>query len=112
VPKQKPQKKKRGSSIYLSPSLDGHLVPYKGKRFLVIQIDKDRPFDFVTKELADFTIFDKKFGVVIANISKIARGRLLVSLMSHVSLEYTAKTIRDAVRIAERQMEWYSKAIS
>ena len=98
--------------MYLLPSLDGHNVPYKGKRFWVIEIEKDRPFDFVNKELADFAVFDKKYGNVIANLTKKRRGKVVVSLMSHVALEFSAKNIRDAVRIADRQMDLYIKAIS
>ena len=86
----------RNKSTYSLPSLDG----------------QDRPFDFVHKELADFAVWDKVYGNVTALLTKKPRGKFVVSLMSHVALEYSADDIRDAVRIADREMELYMKAIS
>jgi len=102
----------RNKSKYLLPSdLNGNNVPYKGKRFWVIEIEKDRPYDFINKEMADFAVWDKVYGNVTALLTKKPRRKFVVSLMSHVALEYGADVIRDAVRIADREFENYMKAI-
>jgi hypothetical protein len=36
---------------YKPPQLSGHNVAYKGKRYWVIEIDNDHPFEFVDASL-------------------------------------------------------------
>jgi hypothetical protein len=51
--------KTRNVSIHSVPSLTGYKVPYKGRRYWVIEIENDRPFDFVSKELSDFAVLKR-----------------------------------------------------
>jgi hypothetical protein len=106
-----PARKARPRSRYQMPALNGQNVRYKGTRFLVVEIEKDLPFIFVDKELADFAVFDMRDGAVIATLKTNRKGGYRVCLVSHVAMEFDAENLKEAVRIADREMNRYVKAV-
>lgn len=51
------------------PELSGHSVAFKGRRYWIIEVDVDHPFDWVTTDL-----YDKELGVTIAFASSKRGG--------------------------------------
>jgi hypothetical protein len=62
-------------SLNKLPVLNGHNVAFKGKRFWVIEVDEDHPFEWVTADLAQYVVYDKPIGATIATCSKLPRGK-------------------------------------
>lgn len=87
-------------SMYKPPPLDGHVVPYRGKRYWVIEVDEDHPFEWVSDDVAQWAIFDKLMGYVIATIYFHEDDRLWVYMATQVDSGYAVDSLPDAVRVA------------
>src|SRR3954449_4727747 len=61
-------------SRYKPPELTGHKVAFKGRRWWIIEVDEEHPFDWVTSELGSFAIYDKAEGSVVGCASRAERG--------------------------------------
>jgi hypothetical protein len=97
---------------FARPHLDGHRVLYKGKRYWVIEVDADHPFEGIDASCAEFVVYDLLARGVVATATKMAKGRYACSLMSHVALTYSVDSVRDMVMTSAKEMNRYMKAIS
>jgi hypothetical protein len=59
---------------YQSPEFSGHNIAFKGKRYWIIEVDEDHPFDWVSVDLGQLAVYDKELGTTIAFASKKRRG--------------------------------------
>jgi hypothetical protein len=61
-------------SHYTPPKLNGHTVAYKGRRYWVIGIENDRPFEWITRDFGEYAIWDGALDGIIAWASKAEGG--------------------------------------
>ena len=59
---------------YKPPELSGHNVAFKGRRYWIIEVDEDHPFDWVSTDLGKFAVYDKELSTTIAFASRNRRG--------------------------------------
>jgi hypothetical protein len=59
---------------YTPPELNGHKVAYRGRRFWIVEVDEDHPFDWVAAESGQYAIYDALFGSTIAYASEDPGG--------------------------------------
>ncbi len=99
-------------SKYERPTLNGQRVPYKGRRFWVVEVDAQEPFgDF--HDDADYLIWDGgDGGYPIALVKRLSRGRYEVATLTHVELTGIASSIRECVPVANKLLDEYMKAVS
>lgn len=55
-------------SRYTPPKLNGHNVAFKGKRWWIIEVDDDHPFEGHPFDGEMFIVFDKLEGWVLASV--------------------------------------------
>jgi hypothetical protein len=94
------------------PKLNGHKVAYRGRRYWVIEIDDDHPFEYFDASHGEFVIYDRRDAVVIATASRMEGGIYQCRLNSHVEISCEAQNIKDAVKASANAMDEYQKAIS
>jgi hypothetical protein len=88
---------------YTEPELEGHSVPYKGKRFWVIDVDADHPFEWVDAEVGNYAVYDKTMRCVIATIQVDDDGRFWVKMATQCDSGFLADSLQDAAQCAGRQ---------
>ncbi len=95
---------------YSFPTLNGHKVLYKGRRYLAFSVSKSYPFeDF--ESMASFVIWDGKYGAVFA-MGKINLDGSYVGELgaSHVSIDIAKKrSLREFLDEAIKTQERYFK---
>jgi|LauGreDrversion4_2_1035121.scaffolds.fasta_scaffold12514_9 hypothetical protein len=89
-----------GRIVYTPPELDGHAVPYKGKRYWVIAVDDAHPFDWVSSDIASHAIYDKSMGYVIATVKPMDHCRMWVQMATQCDSGFLVEDLRDAVQTA------------
>jgi len=94
---------------YTPPETNGNAVPYKGKRYWVIEVNEEHPFEWVDSEVADFAVYDKLMGYVNATIIVKEDGRLWVQMATHCDSGFHATDLKEAARTAGRQDEYMSR---
>jgi hypothetical protein len=97
---------------YHRPDIGNNTLAYKGRRYWVIELAQDGKFDFVTKELGDYVLWDCLFNGVLATIKNTKGGGVVGSLMSHVELSYSFRNIEDAAKTLPTYYEGYIKHIT
>ncbi len=97
---------------YTRPDIGNNTIAYKGRRYWVIKLAQDGKFDFVTKELGDYVLWDCLFNGVIATIKDAKEGGVIGSLLSHVELSYSFESVDEAANSLPVQYENYLKYIS
>ncbi|MDH6421604.1 hypothetical protein M2131_001545 [Polynucleobacter sphagniphilus] len=96
-------------NIYTRPVLVGHNVPYKGKRYWVIQIDKDHPFENYENDCS-YIVFDKECGCVISWCEKTDDGSFK-GYIQYVqgSIDVDGKTPKELVNSVIRWSNWIER---
>ena len=56
------------------PTLKGHVIAFKGRRFWVIQIDEEHPFGWVTSEFGELAVYDLSCDLILGYASRKANG--------------------------------------
>ncbi len=92
--------------VYLPPEINGHNVPYKGKRYWVIEVDADHPFEWVDSETANFAVYDKSMRYVIATVQLDDDGRYWVQMATHCESALIADDLKDAAQSAGKRMDY------
>ena len=83
---------------YTSPEIAGHNVPYKDKRYWVIEVDAEHPFEWVDSAVANYAVYDKSMRYVIATIKTQSDGKLWVQMATHCDSGFVADDLRGAAR--------------
>ena len=97
---------------YTPPELCGHNVPYKGKRYWVIEVDAEHPFEWVDAETAHFAAYDKYMRCVVALLTAQEDGSLWVQMATQCDSGFYAGTLKEAAQSAGardehmRRMGW------
>ena len=94
---------------YTSPEIAGHNVPYKGKRYWVIEVDADHPFEWVDSEVANYAIYDKSMRYVIATIQTQSDGKLWVQMATQCDSGFVADDLRGAAQSAGHQDQYMTR---
>jgi hypothetical protein len=89
--------------LYTAPELNGHSVPYKGKRYWVIEVDSEHPFEWVDYSIANYAVYDKAIGYVIATIQNYEDGSVFVNMATHCESGFDAADLKEAAQGAGRQ---------
>jgi hypothetical protein len=91
---------------YPPPQLDGNNVPYKGTRYLVIEVDAEHPFEFVTADFAKFAVYDKSMKWVTATVQPRDGGQFWVQMATQCDSGFLANSLKDAAQGAGRQLAY------
>jgi hypothetical protein len=62
---------------YTPPELEGHKVAYRGRRFWIIEVDEQHPFDWVEAVFGEYTIWDAADVATAGYAKKDPRGGFL-----------------------------------
>jgi hypothetical protein len=100
------------SQRYQPPELNGHKVAYKGMRFWVIEIEEDRPFEWLSKDIADYAIYDKREQDILAcALRDQPDGFICTVSLGQITHEKHVDDIRELGVFANREilpmMKWY-----
>lgn len=95
--------------MYTSPELNSHNVPYKGKRYWVIEVDKGHPFEWVDSTTANYAVYDKTMRCVIATIQADDDGRFWVQMATQCESGFFAVDLRAAAQGAGRQDKYMAR---
>lgn len=69
----------------------------------MIEVDADHPFERVDTEVANYAVFDKSMGYVIATIQADDDGRFWVQIATQCDSGFHGDSLQDAAQIAGRQ---------
>ena len=94
---------------YTPPELDGHNVPYKGKRYWVIEVDSEHPFEWVDSKVANYAVYDKSMGYVIATVQGRKDGKFWVQMATQCDSGFVADDLKDAAQSAGHKDEYMNK---
>ena len=94
---------------YTSPELAGHNVPYKGKRYWVIEVDANHPFEWVDSEVANYAVYDKSMRYVIASIQAQEDGKFWVQMATQSDSGFEADDLRNAAQSAGQRDEYMTR---
>lgn len=98
-------------AVYEQPTLAGHKVIYKGRRFTAFEINKQFPFESFEDEF-QFAIFDGLYDATLAvgviNPNGTYEGQLAFSIVE-IAIP-PCKTIRDFLDLAIKEQEAYFRA--
>lgn len=97
-------------NIYTRPVLVGHNVPYKGKRYWVIQIDKDHPFENYENDCS-YIVFDKSYGgCVISWCERDDEGSFKGYIQyGQGSIDVEGKTPKELVQSVVKSFKWIER---
>jgi len=95
--------------VFCKPKLNGQRVLWKGRRYWVIEVTPDLPFDFVNSTLGDAVLYDGVYDAVAATAKKLSDGTYECSLISHVEILCLASSVRDIARVVPPVLEDYLK---
>lgn len=71
---------KNSTTRYITPPIGNHKIVYRGRRFLVIKLIGDEPFEYATKKFCDYVFYDKLLNAIVAFISDMENGAIEVSV--------------------------------
>jgi hypothetical protein len=97
---------------YRRPEIGNNTLAYKGRRYWLIELAPDGKFDFVTKELGDYALWDCLYENVIATVRTKNDGDVVGTLLSHVELSYCFDNIEDAAKFLPKLYDVYLKQVS
>ena len=66
---------------YTPPKLDTHAVVYKGRRYWVIELDELHPFEFVSKDMGDYVVYDLRESEIIGIASRSKSGAFVCTTL-------------------------------
>jgi hypothetical protein len=96
-------------NIYTPPVLVGHNVLYKGKRYWVIQIDNDHPFENYENDCS-YVVFDKECGCVISWCEMMDDGSFKGYIQyGQGSIEVEGKTPKELVQSVVKSFKWIER---
>ena len=73
---------------YITPPIGNHKIFYRGRRFLVIELIEEEPFEYVTKKLCDYVFYDKLLNAIVAVMRDIGNGAIEVEVQAlHASVK-------------------------
>ena len=106
----------RKKPMYEFPDLSNREVLYKGRRFVVFAVNKERPFDGYGEDgECDFVVWDGKDPAGVISCGKVtSQGVFRGSLgwFSHVDIDVDdAPSPREFVANSHKKAEWYFKTI-
>lgn len=84
---------------------------WKGRRYWVIEVTPELPFDFVNSTLGDAVLYDGAYDAVVATATRLTDGTYECSLISHVEILCNANSVRDIANIVPPVLEYYLKRI-
>ncbi len=94
---------------YTLPNLEGHKVAYRGRRFWVIEVDEQHPFDWVKTNLGRYAIYDMAGGMTIASASEAPGGRYICTYpLGQGELHCHANTVSEMGRVVDAEYRKYS----
>ena len=94
---------------YISPELAGHNVLYKGKRYWVIEVDAEHPFEWMDSETAHYAVYDKFMRCIIATVEVQEDDKLWVQMATQSDSGFLADDLRNAAQGAGRQDAYMSR---
>lgn len=71
---------KNSTTRYITPPIGNHKIVYRGRRFLVIKLIGDEPFEYATKKFCDYVFYDKLLNAIVAFMSDMENGAIEVSV--------------------------------
>ena len=95
--------------VYFKPALTGQRVLWKGRRYYVIEITPELPFDFVDSSLGDAVLYDGVYDAIAATARKQTDGTFECTLNAMVDIICYADSIRDVARVVPPLLEQYLK---
>jgi len=96
---------------YARPDIGNNTIAYKGRRYWAIELAPDGKFDFVTKELGDYVLWDCLYDRAIATIIIQDDGSFIGTIMSHVPLSFEYGDIELAAKDLPREYDAYLKYV-
>ncbi len=94
---------------YSNPKLNGQRVLWKGRRYWVIEVTPELPYDFVNSKLGDAVLYDGLYDAIAATATKLTDGTYECSLISHVEILCYASSVRDIAKVVPPVLDDYLK---
>jgi hypothetical protein len=92
-------------SRYKPPQLDGHKVAFKGKRFWVIEVEEGRDFQHVSKDYADFAIYDTAEKMIIGWALREEDGSFRCGTAAgQIEIQYNVEKLEDLGRVTDQRL--------
>ena len=71
---------KKSTTRYITPSIGDHKIVYRGRRFLVIKLMGDEPFEYASKKFCDYVFYDKLLNAIVAFMRDTENGAIEVDV--------------------------------
>jgi hypothetical protein len=92
--------------VQYKPKLGGYKVAFKGKRYWIIEVDENHPFDWVSADLGELAVYDKELGATLGFASKKRRGGYLCTYLFGQHEGYCdADSIKDIGRVVAAESD-------
>lgn len=89
-------------SGYKLPELEGHKVAFVDERYWIVEIEEGRDFQDVSKDIADFAIYDKAEGMVIGWASRDEGGGFRCGTAAgQIEIHYHVEKLEDLGRVTD-----------
>lgn len=100
------QSKKDNAMRYITPPIGKHKIVYKGRRYLVIELAGEEPFEYVNKQLCDYVFYDKLLDAIVAVMRNLGNGAIEVEVQAlHASVK-SYENMELAVKETPKHVIW------